>query len=299
LEIATRKFRFLGQQFGKGFVNLRVPLGEALAQFVGNAFDFKVAPCAIANPVTERPQFASEFVIVGVLGKFPGPQQFVILERLPPAFHRVERRVEHNAVRMQMRIEGARRVVCEQRRNEVPGHPVVLCATRSNASGSERLEFPQRGTHSARMGFKNPFVFTQQSRDGNRLWRREREVVEYPPIGCAPVTFRPRGVQSLCERLTRGGILILAQPQEIIGSDFPGQSKPFRTDANPFAGHPLPFVVVIANAKVFLEVLLRVSKIVLRLCRDHAGHSVTAIRLRSVSATQKSGLTLTSRAYRP
>src|SRR5205823_10562769 len=85
-------------------------------------------------------------------------------------------------------------------------------------------------------------------------------------------------------------ILILAQPQEIIGSDFPGQSKPFRTDANPFAGHPLPFVVVIANTEVLLEVFPRVLEIVLRLCRDHAGHSVTAIRLRSVSATQKSGL---------
>src|SRR5207248_9978751 len=159
-------------------------------------------------------------------------------------------------------------------------------------------EFLQRGTHSACMGFKNPFVFTQQSRDGNRLWRREREVVEYPSIGRAPVTFRPCGVQSLRERLTRGGILILAQPQEIIGSDFPGQSKPFRTDANPFAGHPLPFVVVIANTEVLLEVFPRVLEIILRLCRDHAGHSVTAIRLRSVSATQKSGLTLTSRALR-
>jgi len=64
-------------------------------------------------------QLASEVVVVGVFGKFPCPQQFVILERLPPAFHRVERRVEDNAVRMQMRIEGARRVVREQRRAEV------------------------------------------------------------------------------------------------------------------------------------------------------------------------------------
>src|SRR2546429_6235519 len=102
---------------------------------------------------------------------------------------------------MQMRIEGARRVVRKQRRSEVPGHPVVLCATRPDAGRRERLEFPQRGTHSTRMGFKNPFVFAQQSCDGNRLWRREREVVKYPPIGRALVTFRPSGVQSLRERL--------------------------------------------------------------------------------------------------
>lgn len=71
------------------------------------------------------------------------------------------------------------------------------------------------------MGFKNPFVAPQESRDGNRLFRREREIVEYPPVGRALVTFRPCGVQPLRESLTCGGVLILAQPQEIIGPDFP------------------------------------------------------------------------------
>jgi len=141
------------------------------------------------------------------------------------------------------------------------------------------------------MGFKNPFVFAQQSRDGNRLWRREREVVEYPPICCALLTFRPRGVQPLRERLTRRRILILAQPQEIIGSDFPRQSESLRTRAHPFAGNPLALIVVITDAEMFLKVLLRVLEVVLRLCRDHAAHPVTAVRQRSVSATQKSGLT--------
>src|SRR5712691_7682116 len=98
---------------------------------------------------------------------------------------------------MQMRVKGTRRVMGEQRRNEVSRHPIVLCATRPDASGSERLEFPQRRPHRPRMGFKNPFVPAQESRDGNRLWRRKREVVEYAPIGRALVTFRPRGVQSL------------------------------------------------------------------------------------------------------
>src|SRR4051794_13186047 len=127
-------------------------------------------------------------------------------------------------MRVQVRIKCARGVVREQRRYEIPGHSVVLCATRPDTGRSERLEFPQRRTHSTCMGFENPFVFTQESRDGNRLWRRKREVVEYAPIGRALVTFGPRGVQSLRERLTCGGILILAQPQEIIGSNFPGQS---------------------------------------------------------------------------
>ena len=70
------------------------------------------------------------------------------------------------------------------------------------------------------MGLENPFVFAHESGDRNRLWRRKREVVEYAPIGRALVPFRPCGVQSLRERLACGGILILAQPQEIIRSIF-------------------------------------------------------------------------------
>ena len=73
-------------------------------------------------------------------------------------------------------------------------------------------------------------------------------------------------------------MLILAQPQEIFGTDFPGQSKPFCAQPNPFTGDALAFVVVVANRQVFLEVFLRVLEIVLRLCRDHARYFVTATR---------------------
>ena len=51
-------------------------------------------------------------------------------------------------------------------------------------------------------------------------------------------------------------MLILAQPQKILRADFAGQTKSFRAQANPFAGHPLAFIVVIANAEVFLKVFL-------------------------------------------
>ena len=80
--------------------------------------------------------------------------------------------------------------------------------------------------------------------------------------------------------------MILAQPQEIIGSDFPGQSESLRTCAYPFARHPLALIVGITDAEVFRKVLLCTFEVVLRLCRDHAGHSVTGIRPRSVSPTQ-------------
>ena len=70
-------------------------------------------------------------------------------------------------------------------------------------------------------------------------------------------------------------MLILAQPQKIIGADFPGQTEPFRAHANPFASHPLAFIIVIPDAEMFLEVFLRVLQVVLRLGRDHAADIIT------------------------
>ncbi len=64
-------------------------------------------------------------------------------------------------------------------------------------------------------------------------------------------------------------MLIIAQPQEIIGTDFAGQPKPRRAFTNPFAGNALAFVIVIPNAEVLLEVFPRVFQVVLRLCRNH------------------------------
>ena len=60
------------------------------------------------------------------------------------------------------------------------------------------------------------------------------------------------------------------EPQEFLGADFPAQSQPLRAHPKPIAGYALPFVIVITDAQVFLEVTLRVGEAVLRLRRDHA-----------------------------
>ena len=80
-------------------------------------------------------------------------------------------------------------------------------------------------------------------------------------------------------------MLILAQPQEIFGADFPGQSKPFRAQPNPFTGDALAFIVIVTNRQVFLEVFLRVLEIVLRLCRDHASDTTRTVRAFCVADT--------------
>jgi hypothetical protein len=77
-------------------------------------------------------------VVIGVLGKFPGAQQFVILQCLPMILNRVERGVENNAVRVEVRIESARRVMCEQGDSKVAGQTVALHATNSNSRCRER-----------------------------------------------------------------------------------------------------------------------------------------------------------------
>ena len=80
-------------------------------------------------------------------------------------------------------------------------------------------------------------------------------------------------------------MLIFTQPQKIIRADFAGQSKPFRAQANPFAGHPLAFIVIIANAKMFFKVFLRVFQVVLRLGRDHAPDITRTVRAFCVADT--------------
>ena len=103
----------------------------------------KISTCPVANLVAETPQFARELVIIGVLGKLPGAQKFVVLESLPTILDLIESGIEHNTVRVQVRVEGTRRIVSEQGGNEVAGGTVVLCAACPNTSCRKCLEFPQ------------------------------------------------------------------------------------------------------------------------------------------------------------
>lgn len=184
-----------------------------------------------------------------------------------------------------MRIESARRVVGEKSRREIACQPVVLCAVGPNTSRSKRFEFLERLLHGPRMGFENPIVFVDERRDGHRLRRREREIVEDPPIGRILAVFSPRGIQPLGQRPACGRILILAQPQEVIGADLAGQPEPFRPQPDPFATDTLSLIVVVADTEMFLEVLAGVLEVVLRLGCDHIVDNMLADAFRGVSHT--------------
>jgi hypothetical protein len=73
----------------------------------------------------------------------------------------------------------------------------------------------------------------------------------------------------LSQRFARNGVLILAQPEKVIGADTAGQAESFCAQSNPFACDTLPLVVVITDGEMFLEVFPRVLKIVLSFGREH------------------------------
>lgn len=135
------------------------------------------------------------------------------------------------------------------------------------------------------MSIENPLVAADQGCQRNGLWRRKREVVEDPPVRRNVVTILPRGLVTLRQLLASAWMLVLTKPQEFLGADFSGQAQPLSAHAEPIAGYALPFVVVVTDAKVFLEVTLRVGEAVLRLRRDHAPDTTRTVRAFCVSHT--------------
>jgi hypothetical protein len=64
-------------------------------------------------------------------------------------------------------------------------------------------------------------------------------------------------------------MLVLTKPQEIIRANLAGHAKLFRARPDPLTGHALSFIVLIADAQVFLKVFPGVRQIVLGLGRQH------------------------------
>ena len=69
--------------------------------------------------ITKSLQFAGQFVVINILGKFSGTQKFIVLEGFPTILNRIKGRIEDDAVRMQMRIKRAGGVMSEPGRCEV------------------------------------------------------------------------------------------------------------------------------------------------------------------------------------
>ncbi len=61
----------------------------------------------VLDQVAEPPKFAGELVVIDVLNELLCREHLVILQSLPTSLRRVMRRVEEDAVAVQMRIERA------------------------------------------------------------------------------------------------------------------------------------------------------------------------------------------------
>ena len=73
-------------------------------------------------------------MVIDVLDELLRHQHVVVLQRLPAGLDRIERGVEYDAVRVQMRIEGARGIVTEHGGDDVARGPVRALAVLSDAS---------------------------------------------------------------------------------------------------------------------------------------------------------------------
>ena len=103
-------------------------------------------------------------MVIDVLGKLAGAQEFKIFERLPAIFHRVKRGVENNAVRVQMRIKRAGSFMGEQRGGKITGQSVAPCTLQPKACGSKFFKFPQRTAHRPTVCSKNAFIRAKEGR---------------------------------------------------------------------------------------------------------------------------------------
>ncbi len=91
----------------------------------------------ILNLVAVRFQGFGEFVIIHILHEFLGLEHFKIVHRLPTAFLVVVGGVEHNAMRMQMRVQSARRVMPKCRGDNIARQAVADLAGLVDTSGGE------------------------------------------------------------------------------------------------------------------------------------------------------------------
>ena len=139
-DVASGLLWFTFQQLAGLLVNLLVPFRELLNQRRRHPLDLKIPPPLIFDAVAESAQTPGQLVVIDVLDELLRRQHVVVLERLPAGLDRIERGVEDDTVRVQMRIEGARSVVTEHGGHDVARGSVRALAILADASGREGLQ---------------------------------------------------------------------------------------------------------------------------------------------------------------
>ena len=88
-------------------IDLAMPFRKAIAKLTTDLRNLKITASGINDRVAEPTQYTRELVIVHVLSVFLRAEHFVILQRFPTTFPIIVRRVEDDAMRVQVRVERA------------------------------------------------------------------------------------------------------------------------------------------------------------------------------------------------
>ena len=83
VDVATGLLRFSGQQFPRFPVNLLMPLGKPLNQFLRDAPNFKIPARIVLNAVTKTNQRLGQFMVIDLNREFFGHQHFASFQCLP------------------------------------------------------------------------------------------------------------------------------------------------------------------------------------------------------------------------
>jgi hypothetical protein len=162
-----------------------------------------------------------------------------------------------------MRIECPRSLVAENCADDISSAPIFETAGTPNSSRRELLQFDNSRCDCAIVGTRDPLVCSDQREDGDIFGRRDREVVKHSSIGRFPIVTlfverTSRRLSPLGQQFAGLRVKIFAKIQELIPLHTSAKSEHFRTFADPLPGNLLPFAVVVTNAKVLLEVFLRI-----------------------------------------
>ncbi len=169
----------------------------------------------------------------------------------------------------------------EQCRWDVARRPHGNSAANMHLSRGELIELASRCTNRRLMCSNDPLITADQRCDGDRLRRRQRKVVEHPPVCHVRIvsSISTRRLVPESQPLPSCRMLVLAQGQELFLCHRSRRAEHRRACPDPHASHTLAFRIIITDAKVLLEVALRVTQVVFRLRRKHGDHRMTGASL--------------------
>src|SRR4029434_4651408 len=106
----------------------------------------------------------------------------------------------------------------KQRRDEVARRSIPVLSAPVDLRSRESFEFLHRYFHRLAVRCNDPFVASNEGRNGDRPRRRESEVVENSTIGdlelCITGTHRPCGLMTLRQAISGMRMLVVAQCNE-------------------------------------------------------------------------------------